>query len=172
MPRSITRFTTGPGFAEYQLGKREAFTVLAFSTLATAPGGPDDDDDLYLDYLNSVGDVIYRQSLGAVHQPPNFYSLAPMAEPLENLYGQALAQWPQTDGVNGPANVTMRLAPITLTGGCTVRVFAYLGSLNPGDDPMANLDPTYVFASHLWVEDVAGRRELPPLSPPLLTHVV
>jgi hypothetical protein len=172
MPRSITRFDTGPGFALYQLGKREAFTVEAFSTLASAPTGPDDDNDLFLDYLNSVGDVIYRQSLGSVHQPPVFYSLTPNAEPMENLYGQAVAQWPQVDGVNGPALATLRLSPITLNGGCTVRVYACFGSADPATDPFSSLDPTYVFAPHMWVEDVATARSLPPPPPPLLAHAV
>lgn len=171
MPRSITAFDIGPGGALYQLGKREAFTVQAFSTLASAPTGPDDDDALYLDYLNSVGDVIYRQSLGVVHQPPVFYSLSPFAEPMESLPGPASAQWPQVDGVEGPAIVTMRLSPLTLTGGCVIRVYACLGNPNPDDDPFASLDSTYDFVPHMWVEDVGAKRTLPPNPPPLLAHV-
>jgi hypothetical protein len=171
MPRSVTAFELGPGFATYTLGKREAFTIRSFSTLAAAPTGPDDDDDLYFDCISPTGNVIYRQSLGSVHQPPVFYSLAPMAEPMENLYGQAVAQWPQVDGVNGPAVVTLRMSPVELSGSCTARVYAYLGSLQPGDDPFANLDPTYVFTPHLWVNDTGRIPSLPPNSPPLLTHI-
>lgn len=171
MPRSVTAFETGPGFATYTLGRRESFTVLAFSTLADAPGGPADDDDVYFDCISPTGRVIYRQSLGAVHQPPVFYSLAPLSEPMENLYGQAVAQWPQVDGVSGPATVTMRMSPVELAGSCVVRVYAVLGNVLPGDDPFAILDPTYVFTPHLWVRDSGNSRELPANSPPLLTHV-
>lgn len=171
MPRSITAFTLGPGFATYQLGLREQFTIQGFTALATAPGGPDDDDDLFFDCINPIGDVIYRQSLGSVHQPPVFYSLAPLAEPFQDQYGGGTATWPQTDGVNGPAVVTMRLSPLTLTGNCIVRIYACLGDAQPDLDPFASLDPTYVFTPHLWVEDGASSRSLPANPPPLLTHV-
>lgn len=171
MPHEITNFDRGQGFAVYQLGKREAFTVQAFSTLAAAPFGPDDDDSLYLDYISPTGGVIYRQSLGVVHQPPVFYSLAPFSEPMETLPGPASADWPQVDGVEGPSVVTMGLAPLTLTGGCTVRVYACLGNPNPDDDPFASLDPTYVFTPSMWVDGRSRPQPLPAPLPPLLAHV-
>jgi hypothetical protein len=171
VPRSITSFTTGPGFAQYALGLREEFTIQGVTALATAPFGPDDDDQLYFDCLNPNGDAIYRQSLGTVHQPPVFYSLSPLAEPMEAQYGPSASTWPQADGVSGPAIVTMGLTPVTLIGGCVARVYAALGDVQPDVDPFSSLDPTYVFTPHLWVEDVGGKRVLPPNSPPLLTHI-
>lgn len=171
MPRSVTALEAGPGFVSYTLGPRESFTVLALTALADAPTGPNDDDDVFLDYLNPNGDVIHRQGLGVLHQPPAFYSLAVDGEPWAEGNG-AVSDWPQhIDNLVEPW-IAARLAPIGLTGRCVVRLYASLGQPVPGDDPFATLDTTYVFAPvHLWVADARGSSNLPAPLPPLLTHV-
>jgi hypothetical protein len=171
VPRPITNFGTGPGFARYQLGAQEELQIQALSFLADViAGGPTNDDDIWVDYRNPAGQIIYRQFVDELHQPPSFYSLAAGAESFSsNLNG--IGYWPQTQAGNRESYMTQRLSPLVLTTGCTVNIYASLGFPTPPDDPMASLDPTYVFTAHMWVEDARGLGDLPDVGNAILLGI-
>lgn len=171
MPYAIERFDCEGGNAVYTLGRREAFTVLAFSTTIVRPDLMPQYATVFFDCLDPTGGVIYRQVLGGLQATSAFYSLAPDAEPYVSDSSLEHPTWPQTDGDNNGEWTTMRMAPIALTGGCVVRAYACAGGVFPDQDPFANVDRQYVFTPHLWVEGVGRPRVLPADPPPLLTHV-
>lgn len=170
MPRAVLAGNGVGGVVTYQLGKREAFTLTALTVLlATVNGGFS--DTILLDCRTSIGGIIYRQTVDLGPNAPTFYSLAALSEPMWIVPDSIDNGFPQTNNAD-QAFYTERMTPVTLTPGCTISMMAASGAAYPDVDPLTTLDADASWSDlHLWVEDAAGSRSLPPNSPPLLTHL-
>lgn len=171
MPYAITAVDSGPGFARYQLGKREAFTLLAASFVLDDPTFAGSASWDVLDVLDAAGGLIYRQMLGYVQYRPAAYSLAAFGQPWTVDFN-GNEYFP---GYLGSATYPVVSSPmplLRLDGSCTIRAYASLFLQPPTVDLFADLDTTVTVPNlHLWVEDVAGRRPALPARPdPLLVH--
>jgi hypothetical protein len=170
MPRSVLAGNGAEGIVTYQLGQTESFQLLALTVLLTNPD-PLDDDQCYLDCRTPTDEVIYRQYVGTAHNWPNYLSLAPLSEPWTALNAGS-GTFPQSEGEISGVFTNQRMAPVTLTGKCTVNVYIALGSQPVPAQPISGLDTNGVpVGLHLWVEDAPGSQALPPNPPPLLTHL-
>lgn len=171
MPRAVTAVETGPGFALYTLGRREAFTLLAVTFVIDDPGFVANDGVCVFDCLDASGGLIYRQMLGVVQYKPVQYSLSAFGTPwtVNFNFGERFPGPLESDTY--PV-VSASLPVLQLAGSCTVRAYACLFLQPPTVDLFADLQPEVTVPNlHLWVEDAAGDRSLPPNSPPLLTHL-
>jgi hypothetical protein len=171
VPHPIVVASGQPGVIGYTLGKRESFTLLGLSALLkTVNGGFS--DTILLDCRTSIGGIIYRQTIDLGPNGPTFYSLAPFAEPMWIVPDSIDNGFPQQNNAD-QAFYTVRMAPVTLTPGCTVSMIAASGAAYPDVDPLTTLDADASWLDlHLWVQGSSRRPTLPPPPPPLLAHVV
>ena len=155
MPRAIARAGQFAGYAAYVLSNGEEWTLRAMTFTSTPINAGPVDDAIVVDALDPSGGVIYRQLLGITNYQPAFFSVSEDAEPWASD-GFGKSGFPQDLIEHQFVYVTARLTPVTLTAGCTLRVYA-CGAPFPGQDPFANLDTDITFPDlHLWVEDAAG----------------
>lgn len=171
MARAITAVEIGDSIASYTLGQLEAFTVLALTFNLVPVGAVGGDNFAWLDYRDPKGQIIHLQPLAPGDGANMFYSLAVDAEPFLAENAQ-LPATPQNSDGSGYYYVSQRLAPIPLTGKCTINVYKTAGSESPPTDPITAIESGYTIPDlHLWVQDAGSGRKLPANSPPLLTHI-
>lgn len=153
MPRTIVVPSGTGGVITYQLGSNESFTLESLTALLTSVNGGYT-DTILLDCRDAKGGIIYRQAVDLGPNAPTFYSLAPGSEPMWIVPGSIDNGWPQQFNAD-QAFYTERLAPVTLTPGCTIYMIAANSGAYPDTDPLDTLDPDAAWDNLLlWVEDV------------------
>lgn len=171
MPRAITAVDNGPGFAIYKLGKREAFALRAVSFTVDDPAFANPLAAPIFDVLDSIGGLIYRLELGQPGYCPATYSLAAFAQGWSTDYFNVEA-FPGPLGSRTYPTVSASIPMLELGGGCTIRAYAWATNSIYPVDPFTDLVSNLTVPNlHLWVDDTAERRLLPPPPSPLLTHV-
>jgi hypothetical protein len=169
VPRAITAFSTGEGFAEYKLGPREAFTPLAFSCgLLSNDLSPI--YDVYLQWRDATNYPIHTQFVGEVQSRSVWLSVSADAEPFYHG-GSGNPNFPQLENYYLHSFVVMRMPRLPLIKATSFGVYQVWSGLIPNNYPLTAFEPkAYIDSAHLWVEDNAPPRVLPPPPPPLLTH--
>ena len=153
MPRAVKGSTGPAGIASYQLGASDEVT-LAAATFVYSQGTSVNVPAIFLDCRAPTGQIIYLQLIDETDQNCR-YSLAFGAEPAAApISGKGNFGWPQDGGATN-GYVTERLAPITLTPGCTLNVYAADALFtDPPPDPITAVDTgTLITDLLLWVED-------------------
>lgn len=171
MPRAITAMQTGPGYALYQLGRREAFTLQAVSFVLDDPTFANPLAAPIFDVLDAVGGLIYRIELGQPGYAPATYNLAPFAQGWTTDYFNVEAFPGPLGSLTYPV-VSASIPMLALTGSCVIRAYAWTTNTIYPVDPFTDLVPQLTVPNlHLWVQDSSANRRAPAPLPPLLAHV-
>lgn len=165
MPRAITAFTTGPGFGEYKLGPREAFTPLAFTVfLSSSAVSPL--YGVFVQWRDATNYPIHTQFVGVVSTHSFSLSMADGTEPFYHD-GSANQDFPQLENYYLHSIVNLRMPLIPLIKGTSFGIYCTDEGVIPNNYPIGLLEPKVeVQAAHLWVEDDDNRGRGSPRTGP------